>query len=71
MGFAKKCDRCGKLYELYNLESDPKNINGLLTLNIDYKRSYYTQNLIDLCPECMNSFDKWLKEKGNEIFSKI
>lgn len=32
---AKKCDRCGNLYELYNTKESKNNINGILTANID------------------------------------
>lgn len=65
MAFAKKCDRCGKLYEGYNTNNDPKNINGFMTLNLDDKRLYYSHKPYDLCPDCKDSFEKWLKE-GNK-----
>ena len=35
MATAKKCDRCGKLYNSYNIINDTKNINGIMTVNID------------------------------------
>ena len=60
MAFAKKCDRCGKLYEEYNTKQNRDKINGILTVNIDFKRQYYTNVLIDLCPECKDSFSRWL-----------
>lgn len=34
---AKKCDRCGKLYERYNEIYNASEINGIFTLNIDEK----------------------------------
>lgn len=64
MAFAKKCDRCGKLYEEYNTEHDSKKINGIMTLNLDFKRKYYSNTPLDLCPECTDSFNKWLEMKG-------
>ena len=33
MACAKKCDRCGKLYEQYNSKNDRKNPNGIMVLN--------------------------------------
>lgn len=60
MASAKKCDRCGKLYEKYNERNDEDNINGILTLNIDSKQQYFTHKLIDFCPDCKDSFQKWL-----------
>lgn len=61
MGYAKKCDRCGKFYEPYNVENDSENINGITTLNIDHKGCYFSHNVIDLCPDCKNSFEAWYK----------
>ena len=60
MASAKKCDRCGKLYERYNEKSDRDNINGILTLNIDANQQYYSHKVIDFCPDCKDSFQKWL-----------
>lgn len=60
MASAKKCDRCGKLYERYNERNDEDNINGILTLNIDSKQQYFTHKLIDFCPDCKDSFQEWL-----------
>ena len=64
MACAKKCDRCGKLYEEYNTEKDSKNTNGIRTLNIDYQRKCYSHKAVDLCPECMASFWIWMENVG-------
>lgn len=58
---AKKCDRCVRLYEQYNVKNDEKQINGLLLLNIDSKQSYYSHKIKDLCPECSFELMEWLK----------
>ena len=55
MAIAKKCDICGKLYELYNVRCDSEKVNGLMFLNLDSKNQYFTHNTIDCCPECMKS----------------
>ena len=55
MAFAKKCDICGKLHELYNVKHDKDKTNGLVFVNIDSKRSYFTNDVLDCCPECMQS----------------
>lgn len=55
MAIAKKCDICGKLYEQYNVKEDPCNTNGLMFLNLDHKRDYFTSKALDCCPECMGS----------------
>lgn len=62
MACAKKCDRCGKLYELYNSKNDRKNPNGIMVLNLDAQRKYYSHGAIDLCPGCMKEFQDWMEE---------
>lgn len=57
---AKKCDRCGTLYEIYNTKSDRKKCNGLQLLNIDGNQKYWSQGVYDLCPECMEGLMRWL-----------
>lgn len=52
MAAARKCDRCGKLYEPYNLRNDSNHINGLIFVNVDEQRKYYNHGVIDLCPDC-------------------
>lgn len=66
MALAKKCDRCGKFYETYNATKDSENISGIMTLNLDDQRKYYSHEPIDLCPKCKVSFDKWLGIKGGK-----
>ena len=65
MALAKKCDRCGKLYESYNTTNDSKNINGIMTLNLDDLRKYYSHKPLDLCPECKDAFEEWMKNKSS------
>ena len=64
---AKKCDRCGKFYEQYNVKSDSKNINGLCTMNIDSRQRYYSHELIDLCQDCSTELINWLKNDVTDI----
>ena len=60
MAAAKKCDRCNKLYEGYNLANSAKKFNGIQTLNIDLQGRYRDHKVMDLCPDCSNSFMEWL-----------
>lgn len=60
MAIAKVCDRCGKFYKIYNVENDADHPNGFTLLNIDEKGQYYSHGIIDLCPECTNSLNKWM-----------
>ena len=57
---SKKCDWCGKLYELYNTESNGKNAMGFCCLISMRIKNHYAQNMYDMCPECMEALMKWL-----------
>lgn len=62
---AIKCDRCGIYYEPYNVESNRKKTNGIMFLNIDVKGNYYSQTVVDLCPECMEAVRKFVQGVGD------
>ena len=57
------CDRCGKNYKIYGVRNDSKKANGLMLLNIDSGRKYFSHPVVDLCPECMADLYKFLKGK--------
>lgn len=56
---AKKCDRCGALYEQYNLKNNPMNINGIMFLNLDGSQQYFGHKPSDLCPKCSDELLNW------------
>lgn len=66
MAAAKKCDICGKLYELYNMEDDEENVNGLKLLNIDGTGRYFEHGSIDCCPACMSTIVGLIKGDKKE-----
>ena len=51
MPLANKCDRCGKLYER-RVMNDTYKVKKLLP---------YTEVDIDLCSECQEAFEKFMK----------
>lgn len=53
MSKAYKCDRCKKLYEKNNLGT------------LGYRVAHFGAKLddVDLCPECTDTFIKWLQNK--------
>lgn len=63
MAIAKKCDRCGELYEEYNVINSVKNINGIMTLNIDDRQKHYSHGPYDLCPACSDELMKWFRKE--------
>lgn len=68
MALAKKCDRCGKLYEHYPMGNKTQwNAIRKIQRNTvgDTVNGAYTPT-IDLCPECMNEFEKFMSIKFQE-----
>ena len=64
MAVALKCDRCGKLYELYKVKGSNKDFNGVATIEILNSRNYQSKDVLDLCSECRDSLDEWLDLPG-------
>ena len=66
MALAKKCDRCGKLYEHY-----PKGNKAQYNAIRKFQRNVACETIngccssaIDLCPECMADFEKFMTNGG-------
>lgn len=58
---ARKCERCGKLYECYEKYGKGEEpFNGIIKADIDVEDSCRNKGKIDLCPECKQSFLRWL-----------
>lgn len=63
MAAAKKCDRCGALYDIFNKDDcvPTMTINGGES-NV-YIMASYRQTVVDLCPKCSKAFNKFLNNK--------
>ena len=60
MALAKKCDRCGKLYEHYPTSSKQQ-YNAIRRLCKNENGGITSEGVsFDLCPKCMESFDKFM-----------
>lgn len=63
---AKKCDRCGKLFEHYDGAKEFKHTeraNAILLIDRDLDNIYRSRKSYDLCPECMKMIEELLNEK--------
>lgn len=71
MGLAKKCDRCGNLYEPESIDICGAVVNGLgLIIRDKQNANTVSRQYFDLCPECLISLSNWLKNEPmtfNEI----
>lgn len=64
MALAKKCDRCGKLYECYPTGSKVQ-YNAVRRVQIRPDGVIKDQDKhIDFCPECISEFDKFMINGG-------
>lgn len=63
MSKALKCDRCGKLYEMYHgipLTPEGNAYHALTLIDQNYARRHF-----DMCPECMQQIIYFLNNEGD------
>lgn len=68
MAEAKKCDRCGRLYEIRenNIVLDvAKSIERLCVFDPIRDNCEKFDSRFDVCNECLHSFKTWWKEGKN------
>ena len=64
MAQAKKCDRCGALYEKEFIDIPP-DINSVCAIGFVRENSHSDKIIVayrDLCPVCLLSFKSWFTE---------
>lgn len=59
MAIARKCDRCGKLYEYYP-KGNKIQSNGVQRIYREKSGCFRYTMVYDFCPECMDAFDKFM-----------
>lgn len=57
MGWASRCDRCGKYFD-WRIDTT----DGFAFLSHDNERKFFVEDDSDLCPDCVQSLTDWLKE---------
>lgn len=67
MSIAKKCDRCGALYEPYGFKHSKSNGICPVFIGKDASVFYYTEK--DLCPECMGEFQRLTDIPTAKVFT--
>ena len=66
MALAKKCDRCEKLYEHYSVGNQPGVYNAISKCRRGPSgRIECDGATVDMCPDCMASFERFMKEGRN------
>lgn len=71
MAIARKCDRCGKLYEQYNhIELEDKIVNGIYTVE-NKVNNRHVKHHYDLCEECCWELLIWLQNPQMTIERKV
>lgn len=69
MAMTKKCDICGILYEQYNYkESTDEKPNTIKLVQVFWNDDrYYSGDIIECCPKCMEAIIVKIKELGGEV----
>lgn len=67
MSIAKKCDRCGALYECYGKKS-LGDCNGFRPAFISPEGDVHVSKTMDLCPECMAEFRMLTDSPKAQVF---
>lgn len=66
MAMTKKCDRCRKLYEYYPTGKKLQ-FNSIRKIQRNaIGNTIYYSDAIDLCPECMGEFEKFMTAKFDD-----
>lgn len=70
---AKKCDRCGKLYENYEKRyiGAVKEINGIDLIRGSLRGERFYSDTYDLCPACMESLMLFITDPEAEVVGEI
>ena len=67
MGSAKKCDRCGGLYEEYALQDSEDNLIRVVKFKINTSGALWSQSdyfdVLELCPKCKRHIDGWVQRE--------
>lgn len=72
MAVARKCDRCGKLYELKTICGIEAALSKICAALREMTNEVIADKInvvtaeLDLCPECSKSFTQWWKKAKNE-----
>lgn len=65
MAIARKCDRCGRLYECYTDSENGANAIGIYCITEHGSITTVSQeSRKDLCPRCMKEFNDFMKMKN-------
>ena len=69
MAIARKCDRCGKLYEYYP-QGGKVQYNGVQRIYNHISGGYDSDSSLDFCPKCMSAFDEFMIRGKSMVVKK-
>ena len=62
---ARKCSRCGELYEK---GTDNRDANGFIFVHIREKDTLFKDGPYDLCPDCMENLNTWFYDRKGSVY---
>lgn len=66
MALGRKCDRCGNFYNPNISRTNKGEFNAVKLINRDLTNDFYSIRIYDLCPDCCDSFIKWLNNENQK-----
>lgn len=66
MALGRKCDRCGAFYLPETNVINSEEFNAFMPFNRDLRNKLYSNRIYDLCPDCLDSFIKWLNNDNQK-----
>lgn len=68
MAIARKCDKCGELYEEYDLYSGDFTVSRVIE---GLAKSMFTCGTLDLCPSCQVDLTLWMQGKAEFTLKEV
>lgn len=64
---ARKCDRCGRLYEAKSANIDGERADAIAALMFYKEGSRWHEEKYDICPNCLEKLKNWLEKNQEEL----
>lgn len=64
---ARKCDRCGRLYEPECIKIDGEKVNSITTRETHKNENHLFGKKYDLCPNCLEELKGWMESQREEL----
>lgn len=72
MALVRQCDRCGKTFDhMPGVGGRNALVMAKMSLGSDGNFEYYTNDIKQVCPDCMESFKEWFEKLGRAELEEV